>query len=298
MKSKVIISAFLMILLSARLVQAAGIEFHHVTLDQARKMAGDQGKLIFVDVYAEWCGPCKYLSSSVFPDLKLGEFYNQHFISVKLDGETGEGRQVMRQFSLNAYPSLLYLDAAGNLVHKEVGGMGAESLLQIGKDVLFPDQSELQTARDQFMAGNREPDFLMEYLDLTLETEAGEEEVQPIIEAYLEAKPNLDLGDYDELYVFLLGIYDLSDPLMQTFLADPAPSREVYPDVVSDKFVLNLEHFEAQALAEGSPSVLIAQLDAFYPLITDEMGKEAPAYEDLKATVLNIFEESQQEVED
>ena len=66
--------ALLIALLTLQLtVKAQGIEFvHDKSFDEIRAMAKAQNKLIFMDCYTTWCGPCKRLSAQVFPDSAVG----------------------------------------------------------------------------------------------------------------------------------------------------------------------------------------------------------------------------------
>ena len=57
-----------------------GIQFFTGTWDEALEKAKEENKLIFLDAYASWCGPCKRMSKSVFTDEKVGEFFNANFI--------------------------------------------------------------------------------------------------------------------------------------------------------------------------------------------------------------------------
>ena len=64
-----------------------GIEFFHGSWEEALEEAKKQEKVIFIDAFATWCGPCKRMAREVFPNEKVGEFYNRHFINMKLDME-------------------------------------------------------------------------------------------------------------------------------------------------------------------------------------------------------------------
>ena len=106
MKSLIII---LLAIAGISTIQAQGIEFFHGSWDEAIEEAKKQEKIIFVDAYAIWCGPCKRMAKNVFPDEKVGEFYNKHFINMKLDMERGEGLKFRKKYPVSAFPTL-FLD--------------------------------------------------------------------------------------------------------------------------------------------------------------------------------------------
>ena len=57
---------------------AQGIAFEPdgTTLEQASAKAKAEKKLIFLDAYTKWCGPCKMMARDVFPQEKVGAFMN------------------------------------------------------------------------------------------------------------------------------------------------------------------------------------------------------------------------------
>lgn len=94
-------------------------------LEQAKK----ENKLIFMDCYTSWCGPCKMLAKEVFTDPDVAAFFNEKFVNAKVDMEkvrTG----LEKQYGVNAFPTLLFLNGDGELQHCIVGGMPAEELLK------------------------------------------------------------------------------------------------------------------------------------------------------------------------
>jgi len=110
-----------------------GITFFDGSWDEALATAKKENKLVFLDVYATWCGPCKLLKSKTFPDQKAGKFFNENFINVTLDGEKGDGLKVARQLQVSAYPSLFILNPDGELVLYFAGYLGPDELVKMGK---------------------------------------------------------------------------------------------------------------------------------------------------------------------
>lgn len=87
------------------------------------KKAKEENKLIFVDCYTIWCGPCNRLTEEVFPQKEMGDYMNHRFVSVKYDIEKGEGARFKELYvnEISAYPTLLIMDTEGKLIHKLVG---------------------------------------------------------------------------------------------------------------------------------------------------------------------------------
>ena len=114
----------------------AGIHFIENDWSLALKTAKNENKLVFLDIYATWCGPCKMLKQYTFSDKAIGEFFNKNFISVSVDGEKGVGPQLAQQFSIEGYPSLIITDAEGKPVLLTAGYMPASDLLKFANEAL------------------------------------------------------------------------------------------------------------------------------------------------------------------
>lgn len=113
-----------------------GIQFHQGTWEQALELAKKEQKVIFLDVYATWCGPCKMLKRLTFSNNKVGEYYNENFINVALDGESGEGPAIVRLYGVRAYPSLLFIDSNGKLINYSAGFRTPSDLIDLGKSII------------------------------------------------------------------------------------------------------------------------------------------------------------------
>src|SRR6218665_412054 len=80
-------------------------------------------KLVFLDAYAAWCGPCKLMDKNVFTLKTVGDYYNANFINAKIDMEKGEGRDIAKKYSVYSYPTYLFLNGDGEVVAKNLGYM-------------------------------------------------------------------------------------------------------------------------------------------------------------------------------
>lgn len=114
-----------------------GIEFEHGTWKEAMELAQTQQKIIFVDGYAVWCGPCKRLSKNVFPRKDVGDYFNTNFINVKMDMERGEGPTFRKKYPLSAFPTLYFIAPDGELIQSTRGAPRTpEALLQLAHQAI------------------------------------------------------------------------------------------------------------------------------------------------------------------
>lgn len=109
-----------------------GIQFIEADWNKALAEAKKQNKLIFLDAYASWCGPCKSLKKYTFTDKEAGDFFNQHFINVAVNMEKGDGPALSRQYSVDAYPTLIIADASGRMVTYTKGYISPKQLIDFG----------------------------------------------------------------------------------------------------------------------------------------------------------------------
>lgn len=142
--------------------QAQGIKFTAGNWKEILALAEQEKKLVFVDCYTEWCQPCKKMEKEIFPLKKVGEYFNTHFINVKMDIEKGEGPVILNMYKINAFPTLLFVNGKGEEVFRMVGSKTGKELLQVGAGALasktvYPvnPQAEQQIR----LIGKEVPDF-------------------------------------------------------------------------------------------------------------------------------------------
>ena len=156
--------------------------FIHEKFGEAIEKARAENKLVFVDAYTTWCAPCKQMDKSTFSDEDVAAFFNEKFVNLKLDMERGDGLTIQQRYKVSAFPTLLFLNADGEVVHKALGFQDVEQMLALGKLALGSDQT-LSAWTSRYEKGEREPKFLKEYTSKLLET--YDESRAEVAEAYL-----------------------------------------------------------------------------------------------------------------
>lgn len=180
-------SNLFLLLLFAFGTAAQGIEFFRGSWQDALKEARKQDKIIFVDAYAEWCGPCKRMARQVFPNPEVGRFYNQHFINVKMDMEKGEGPAFGKKYPVSAYPTLMYIDYTGEMVQQVRGARQVEGLIRLGKKALSKIDRSGQYA-EKYEQGDRDPELIYNYVKAL--NQAGKPSLK-IANDYLDTQEDL-----------------------------------------------------------------------------------------------------------
>jgi len=152
-----------LLLLSSSIIFGQGINFFHGTWEEALQQAAKEEKLIFVDAYAKWCGPCKRMAKNVFTQQSVGDYYNENFINMKIDMEEGMGLTFRRDYPVRAFPTLMFIDDKGEIVRKEVGAKQVPGFIALGEDVVgsYDRSGEYE---EEYVKGNRDYNLVLEYV--------------------------------------------------------------------------------------------------------------------------------------
>ncbi len=121
-------------------------------MGEVEEMVKKAPKKVIVDVYTQWCGPCKMMDRNTFSDEAVQKAINEKFYPVKFDAEGADdivfqgktygnpnhdpnrrGRNSSHElspfFSVRGYPTLVVLDENFNVLHKLVGYKTPDKLL-------------------------------------------------------------------------------------------------------------------------------------------------------------------------
>lgn len=169
MKKNLLLYFFVLCTISgwAQIPLKKGIEFYQGTFKELLNEARQKDKMIFIDVYTDWCGPCKYMDKFVFTEPMVAARYNPNFLSYRLNAEKGEGIALAKKYGINAYPTFLFLNNRGYLVHKVVGEKEKDPFAGIAEQALKhgADPNNLGNLEKKFKEGNRSAVFLKNYLN-------------------------------------------------------------------------------------------------------------------------------------
>jgi len=137
-----------------------------ISFEELQKKQKQSPRKVMVDVYTEWCGPCKMLDRYTFADKKVADFVNENYYAVKFnaqhenkisykgkqfanpnyDPKKGQKRrnathELARQFGIRSYPTVMFLDEDLKIIQKVPGFRKADQfmpVLQQIKNVKLP----------------------------------------------------------------------------------------------------------------------------------------------------------------
>jgi thioredoxin 1 len=119
---------------AAQTESTEGITFFNGTWKEALAKAAAEGKYIFLDAYAAWCGPCKVMAKREFVKADVGAFFNKTFINFKMDMEKDvDGRRLGNKYKITAYPTLFIVDSNEEIIKQAIGYHKSKDLIAFGK---------------------------------------------------------------------------------------------------------------------------------------------------------------------
>ncbi len=148
--------------------QNRSIQFKEGNWESLLQQAKKENKLIFLDCYTSWCGPCKMLAKTVFTNDTVADFYNKHFICAQMDMEKGEGPELAKRYNVRAYPTLLYVNKEGKLVHNVVGFQKPSKLVDEG-NVAMNGTETITAYQQRYDKGERDEAFIRKFIDKLVE---------------------------------------------------------------------------------------------------------------------------------
>lgn len=220
-----------------------------------------QNKIVFVDAYTTWCGPCKWMSANIFPDAKVGEFYNANFINAKIDMEKGEGIEIAQKYNVRAYPTFLFVNGDGELVHRGVGGRPAEAFISLGEAASDPDL-QLLGLEKRYNEGEREGTFMINY---AAALQDGGMDVSTVADEYLES-----IMAYDSPKIMEFIYNTTSKPTQKGFKIMAENKEAFYKELGKEKVQSRMENALLQTYFNDADKIEAAYKE-FFPADADRL---------------------------
>ncbi|OFY40361.1 MAG: hypothetical protein A2X18_03395 [Bacteroidetes bacterium GWF2_40_14] len=230
---KHLLTLTLVLVAVAMTAQNPGIRFFHGSWEEAVQKAKAENKLIFIDFYTKWCGPCKNMADEVFVTRAVGDFYNSNFINCKIDAETAEGAPIARKYKVGVYPTFVFVDPATlNEVHSSTSRQDEEIFIFTGQSALTKDKNSVNLEK-MALEGSSDPLFLYNYAFYKAskyDREAADKYMSELLKIKTYELSNLLIWRY-----FTIFVKDKNNKLAMDFVNQKSKYEEIYgKDVVSE----------------------------------------------------------------
>ena len=185
----------------------AQTNFRSITFDEALAAAKAENKMVFIDFYTDWCGPCKAMARDVFPQKAVGDYMNEKFVCIKLNAEK-EGKEFADLYKVEYFPTFIVLDTDKKVIVTKIGFEEGQAFIDDLNRQLDPEMSP-EKLKARYDSGERTPELISAYASLKmaeLREKVGKtiksKEVFKIVYDYYK-----DLSDADRLSPKNLFVY-------------------------------------------------------------------------------------------
>ena len=272
------ISLLLILIISQQAFSQYSIKFEESSFASILAKAKAEKKLVFMDAYASWCGPCKLMEKNVFTDKNVADFYNKNFVNARIDMEKGEGRDLAIKYGVRSYPTFLFLNGEGDVVGKELGYIQSKEFLELGQKNNNPQLVNTNLA-EEFLKGKLDQDGLLNFIKLYASKD-------PILakkasEKYFTNKKDKSFSG-EEINVLLNFTQSVDDDNYKIFIANKAAITEFLPEKNYTQFnnYLKLMKIVSEATDDKTKTIddakVLKEGEGLFP--KDELTKSLSVY--------------------
>lgn len=197
------------------------------TWAQIREKATAENKYIFLDAFTTWCIPCMRMNKEIFTQKKVGDFFNENFINVKVqmditknDNEETkrwyrDARAISNQYNIDSYPTYLFFNPQGELVQRSNGSTAsADEFINIAASA----KGTYFVQKLNFDKGNRDQEFLSALIK-TAQLVNDRAFIPCVVNAYLSIQTNLLTED--NIKLIAIATKRITDPGFPVLLSHP-----------------------------------------------------------------------------
>lgn len=204
-------------------------------LEQSKK----EGKLLFVDCTSPNCGACIRLTKETFPDKSLGELFNSTYINVSYNVSTPVGNEVCEKYKVKAFPTLLFLDSNGEIIHKKLGYGTVNDFVELSKTATDTTQN-FQSIYNKIKSGDRSFTTIKKYLEIDRYSDTKD---LILNDYYTNIGENNYLTD-EAIEIFNNYDYNINSKYFKYVLAKKdAVGKKISADILESKMVNAFEEY-------------------------------------------------------
>ena len=158
MKLPLFVFLFLLICIPGFASNTTFEDFERGGFEKAQIRAKEEGKMLFLDFYASWCTPCKWMDETTLKDAEIKNLLETKFIAVKVNIDDFEGFELKSKFDIRFLPTILIFNAEGMMIERLEETLGTQKMRtmlnsHVQNTALVPPTHKVNTAPSDVFAG-------------------------------------------------------------------------------------------------------------------------------------------------
>lgn len=185
-----------------------GVRFTDKSLDELLTQARTENKLVFIDCYATYCPPCKLMLKKEFPKKEMGDYLNAGFVCVKMNLDVGNGPELAKKWDVHAFPTFLFLNSEGEILHRMTGYMTADKFIASAKIGLA--DNTFRSIENRYRQGDRSRDLVVAYIQGLQKMQRRKAQKEAVTEFLADERTDLltDTLAFSWFYTYIDSPYD------------------------------------------------------------------------------------------
>ena len=107
------------------------VSFFQGSLNEAQRAAAIEGKLYFIDFYADYCLPCKLMDETTFMDENLAAYIDKNYVPLRLNIDAFDAYEVRSQHKVGPLPTIMIFSSSGELLETQEGSLTASAMYKL-----------------------------------------------------------------------------------------------------------------------------------------------------------------------
>lgn len=251
--------------------------FRDISYKDAVMAAKAEKKLVFIDFYTSWCGPCKMMMKNIFPLREVGDYLNAKFVCIKIDAEKGEGPALAKRFGVKAYPTFIALGADEHVIMSKEGGSASGSDFVNSIDRRIDPDKTPERMQQRYESGERTASLVADFAGMKME------------QVYQNRRPDMSKKDeaFEIVQEYFHGLKD-EERLLEENLFVYTTFTESPVDVIARYMISNRDRFALAMRDKISERIRELYKSEIEKYLTAQIPFDREQYDEVKKGILEL----------